>query len=500
MRYNLIPTSNLKEEYLRRHNLDLNKYNEDYDFNIDEEAINDFYNKLIENLDKKFLIVGDYDCDGICSVSIIKNLLKELSIENSYYIPSRIKEGYGLNKLIVDNAIKYRYDVILLVDNGVSCSEAIDYAYQHNIKVLIIDHHKFSDKPRCEAFLHQDLLSKEFEFASAGELCFLLSLKHYFDEYNLVLGGLTILSDYIVINAFNRFIVSEMLTYLNQFDYLPFNLLNEGSNYTGDSIKFNIIPKINSISRMETEKFNSNHAVKFLLSMFPNISDVNDYISSLNKTRKEESNKIFNEVISKKYEGNYVYISDNNIKEGYCSSLATKLSNYFDKPVFVFSESDGVCKGSGRCQSYDIYYLLSSYDKYVSFGGHEHAVGISILKENVDDFKKFLNNVILDMGQESVEDVYVVDVKDINESLVNDINSLGPFGNGYEMPIIGIKNNNYQSALLKNKYTKYLINNSLSAITFDEKYIGFVPDLIIGSLNKDSYHKGAFSIVIKALI
>lgn len=500
MKYNFIETTNIKEEYLKRHHLDLQKYNEDYDFNIDEKAINDFYEKLLEFKDKKFLIVGDYDCDGICSVVIIKNIFKELSINCNYYIPSRINEGYGLNKLIVDNAIKYEYDVILLVDNGVSCKDPIDYAYENGIKVFIIDHHKYIDEPRCEAFLHQNLLSEEFKYCSAGELCFLFSLRCYFDEYNLVLGALTILSDYIQINAFNRFIISEMINYLNELEFDPFNLLNDGSFYSGDSLKFNIIPKINSISRMESNAFNSNHAVKFLLSLYPDMKEVSEYITSLNKDRKDTSNKIFNNIISKKYESNYVLISSEDIHEGYCSSLATKLNNYFDKPVFIFNESDGVCKGSGRCQSFDIYYLLSSYDKYISFGGHEHAVGITLLKENLEDFNKFLNNVILDLGQESEEDVYLLNEKQINEQLINDIDSLGPFGNGYEMPLIAIKNNNYSTSLVKNKYTKFIINDSLTAITFDEKYIGFSPEYILGSVNRDSYHKGCYSIIIKALL
>lgn len=500
MKYNFIETSNLKEEYLKRHPLDLQKYNEKYDFNIDEEAINKFYEKLLEYKDKKFLIVGDYDCDGICSVTIIKNLFKELSIENNYYIPSRIKEGYGLNKLIVDNAIKYEYEAIMLVDNGVSCKESIDYAYENGIKVFIIDHHKFLEEPRCEAFLHQDLLSDEYKCCSAGELCFLLSLRCYFDEYNLVLGALTVLSDYIQINSFNRFIVSEMINCLNEIDFEPFNYLNESSFYSGESLKYNIIPKINSISRMESSAFNSNHAVKFLLSLYPDMKEVSEYISSLNKDRKDESNKLFNRIISNKYDENYILISSDKIHEGYCSSLATKLSNYYDKPVFIFNESDGICKGSCRCQSFDIYYLLSSYNKYISFGGHEHAVGITLLKDNLDDFCKFLNNVILNLNQESTEDVYLLDEKLINEQLINDIDSIGPFGNGYEMPLIAIRNNNYPTVLLKNKYIKFVVNDSLSAITFDEKYIGFSPEFIIGSVNRDSYHKNAFSIIIKALL
>lgn len=499
MKYNFIKTNNIIEDYLKKHNLDLLKYNEEYDFNINEEAINVFYDKLIQNKDLRFLIVGDYDCDGICSVAIIKNLFENLNIEHNYYIPSRLKEGYGLNKLIVDNAIKYKFNALLLVDNGVSCKEAIQYAYDNNIKVFIIDHHKFEDKPTCEAFLHQDLLDKEYCYSSAGELCFLLSLKCYFDEYNLVLAGLTILSDYILINSFNRFILKEMLTYLNDFDYEPLVLLNEGSIFSGSSLTFNIIPKINSVSRMETKEFNANHVVKFLLSKTTDLSKIAKFMSDLNNVRKKETNNIFNDVISKQYEEKYVFICSKDINEGYCSSLATKLSNYYDKTVFVLSDVDGVCKGSCRSQNLDIHSLLKDYPKYLSFGGHEHAVGLNILSSDVSDFVNYLNRLDFTVINEKEEDVYIFDPEYINDKLFSDINSLGPFGNGYESPIIGVSNNNFHTNVIKNKYTKFIINNNLSAITFDEKYLGYNPQYIFGSLNKDSYNIGAYSIIIKGL-
>ena len=499
MKYNFIETNDIVYEYRKKHNLDLNKYN-DYDFNINEDAINIFYYKLLENKDLKFLIVGDYDCDGICSVAIINNLFDNLGIKKNYYIPSRIKEGYGLNKLIVDNAIKFKYEAILLVDNGVSCKEAIDYAYANNIKVFIIDHHKFDDKPRCEAFLHQDLLSDEYKYSSAGELCFLLTLSSYFDEYNLVLAGLTILSDYIQINSFNRYMLSVMLDCLKELNFEPIYLLNESSTYTGTSITYNVIPKINSISRNEKEDFNANHMVKFLLSNYPNLKEIATYINDINKKRKIETNNIFNNLISDIYDKDYIFINSEDIKEGYCSSLSTKLSNYFDKPVFVLNKTGNLCKGSCRCQNLDIHSLLLNYPKYISFGGHEHACGLTINAVDVNDFINYLDTLNFKNIKESEEDVYIIDPNLVSDKLINEINYLGPFGNGYEMPIIGFKNNNYPSTIIKNKYMKFFINDKVSAITFDEKYIGFQPKYIFGSLNKDNYHEGAFSLIIKGLI
>lgn len=500
MKYNFIETNDLKSEFLKRHkSIDLNAYNDDYDFNINEECINSFYDKLLCFKDNNFLIVGDYDCDGICSVSIIRNLFKNLNIKHKFYIPSRLKEGYGLNKLIVDTAKKNNIDVLLLVDNGVTCNEAIDYAYQNNIKVFIIDHHKFENKPRCEAFLHQDLLSEEFKYASAGELCFLLSLKYSLDNFNLALCGLTILSDYILINSFNRFILSKTLNILNNNHYKCFELLNESSEYSTYSLTFNIIPKINSVSRMENDKFNANHVVNYLLSIYPNLDEIALYMNKLNSKRKNDSNKLFNDIISNKYDSDYIFICSKDINEGYCSSLATKLANHLDKTVFVLNENNGVCKGSCRSQNLDIHKLLSNYNNFVSFGGHEHAIGLSILSDNINDFVKYLDSLDYAVDEESCTDVYIFNPYFINQDLLNVLDSLGPFGNGYEMPLIGFINNNFKTIILKEKYTKFIINDKLSAITFEEKYLGYKPKYIFGNLNKDNYNKDAFSIIIKAL-
>lgn len=499
MKYNFIETNNLKEDFLNRHNLDLDKYN-NFDFNINEDIINDFYNKLILNRDLKFLIVGDYDCDGICSTTIMKNLLTSLNIEHSFYIPSRLKEGYGLNKLIVDNAIKHNYKAIILVDNGVTCTNEIEYAYKNNIKVFIVDHHNFIEKPRCEAMIHQSLLNKEFEYASAGELCFLLSLKYSYNDFNLILGGLSILSDYILINSFNRFIIKKMFDLLNENEYVSLNLLNGSDNYTNTSITFNIIPKINSISRMESKVLNPNHIVKFLISEYDNLSDISKEITSLNNLRKKDTSNLFNEIIKEDFKGNYILIASKEINEGYTSSLATKLSNYYDKPVFVLSICDGLCKGSGRAQNIDLFSLAKDFDKYISFGGHEHAVGVSIKDSDLDSFKSYLNNINFIKTNDNLQDVYLIDPELINDELIDDIESLGPFGNGYECPLICLENKDYDKSLLKGKYTKFFINDNLSCITFDEKFIGFNPEYIIGYIEKDSYRRYGFSMIIKDLV
>ncbi|MBQ2138315.1 MAG: hypothetical protein II432_02790, partial [Erysipelotrichaceae bacterium] len=96
------------------------------DFKVDDlKILNDFKDHLLSLKDKRFFIVGDYDCDGICATAIMKRLFDDLNIASNYYIPSRVKEGYGLNMRIVDTAADHGFDVLLCVDNGIIANEQL---------------------------------------------------------------------------------------------------------------------------------------------------------------------------------------------------------------------------------------------------------------------------------------------------------------------------------------------------------------------------------------
>ena len=106
------------------------------------DLIREFKEKLLSYKDESFFIVGDYDCDGICAVTIMKRLFDDLGIRANYYIPSRTKEGYGLNKKIVKTAYDNGFGVLLCVDNGVVCKEELALAREYGLKTFVIDHHE----------------------------------------------------------------------------------------------------------------------------------------------------------------------------------------------------------------------------------------------------------------------------------------------------------------------------------------------------------------------
>lgn len=463
------------------------------------QSLFDFKDKLLTLKDKHILIVGDYDCDGICATTITKRLLEHLGINNSYYIPSRIDDGYGLSEKIVSIAHKHHYDVIITVDNGVSATSSISLANSLGIKVMIIDHHEYVDIPDCYGFIHPNLLDKDFNKLSAGALCYLLSTLFYEDDYSLVLGGLSILSDMVGVLNYNRYLLKRMINILNTKDIYQIKLLN-GNSIDYDSLSFNAIPKINAVSRMG---YNANILVKYFLSdkdecikLLDSINKINDYRKNETKTECDLALSMLNR------KDKLALIVSSEFKEGICGLIANRISLNYDVPCIVFSKKDGLLKGSGRSrENFNIYeYLSNTRELFTSFGGHGQACGVCIEESRFDDLKAYIDTHKLNM-LDYQKDVISVEQTDIDFDLFNKIDSLKPFGIDFKEPLIHIKDFEYKSKfLIKNKYPKFTVDNKLSAISFNEydSYRQFSD--LYAYIRKDDYHAGAVSLLIEDLL
>ena len=468
--------------------------------NIDyHQSLLDFKDKLLSIKDKQVLIVGDYDCDGICATTITKRLLEHLGINNSYYIPSRIDEGYGLSDKIVNLASKHHFDVIITVDNGVSALSSISLANSLGIKVMIIDHHEYQEVPACYGFIHPNLLSNDFNKLSAGALCYLLSTLFYEDDYSLVLGGLSILSDMVGVLNYNRYLLKRMINILNTKDIYQIKLLN-GNSIDYDSLSFNAIPKINAVSRMG---YNANILVKYFLSDKQECLRLLDSINKINDYRKNETKSECDLALSLlNRKDKLALIVSSEFKEGICGLIANRISLNYDVPCIVFSKKDGLLKGSGRSrENFNIYeYLSNTRDLFTSFGGHGQACGVCIEESKLDDLKAYIDTHKLNM-LDYQKDVISVEQTDIDFDLFNKIDSLKPFGIDFKEPLIHIKDFEYKSKfLIKNKYPKFTVDNKLTAISFNEydSYRQF--NDIYAYIRKDDYHQGAVSLLIEDML
>lgn len=500
MNYNLIETDDVIKSILDLNNINKEDLNKEYDFIIKDEVFLNFKEKLLEHKNDRFLIVGDYDCDGICATTIIKKLLNKLEIGNNFIIPSRLKEGYGLNSDIVKMAKDNGFNSLILVDNGIVANEAIDLANSLNLNVFIIDHHEYQELPNALAIIHTNIVSETYKDLSAGGLSFVLSKCFYDDELSLVLGGLSTLSDMMSVIGFNRYLIKEMMKLLKENNIYQMNLLNDRNRFTYDSLSFDVIPKINALSRMEPIG-DANKLVIYFLSDEKTCECTIEQINYVNEKRKQCTKDMMHEVKglldpSKKID----VISSINFKEGLCGLVSTRISKENNKPSFILTIKDDEYIGSGRSiASFNLYETMKDFKHYNTFGGHSGAVGLSFDKAYYNDFIKYVD--CLDYEDESISnDVLNVSIDDLDLDLLDKIENLKPFGTNFNMPLFSIKNQDYKKSIVSNRFPKYFINNKLSAISFNEKHKDIKPNYFIGVLRKDNYNKDSVQFIIEDLI
>lgn len=484
--------------HVRLEDLDVSNFFVDYN----NQLLIDFKEKLLQNQNDKFLIVGDYDCDGICATAIMKKLLTDMNIEHNYYIPSRSNEGYGVNMKIVQTAVDNNFNALLLLDNGVSAEEEIAYAKKNHIKVYIIDHHEYVDVPDVDGFLHPNLFDSAYSDMCAGGLSALFSNSIREDDLTIVLGGLATLADMVSVFDYNRYLMKKMIEILNTKNVYQINLLAKTKTYDYDKLSFDVIPKINAVSRLD-EFLNVNMVVKYLLAdedyCLKNvvaINKINDARKELSKNESIIASSMFDET------KNINVLVSSEFKEGLCGLIANKLLTQYHKPVIVLSIKDDLLVGSCRSiPGFNIYeYLKKCEGIFEAFGGHALAVGLSIRKDNLEILNKYIETHPIEIEEVS-EDVLLIDSKEVDFELFNCINSLKPFGTNFKEPLFMINGVNYKRKfIVGNKYPKYYVNEICDAISFNSNNIDKQFESIIGKIKKDEYHNNKLSILIEDLL
>lgn len=481
-----------------KQDIDVSNFNVDYNLDI----LNKFKDKLLSYKDKKFLIVGDYDCDGICSTTIIKKLFDEIGIENNYYIPSRTKEGYGLNNKIIENARDNGFDCLFLVDNGVAATEQLQLAKEFGITVFIIDHHEYREDPMCEAFLHPNLFPKEYGQMCAGGLSALVANSFKEDDFYTTLGGLATVADMVNIFNYNRYIALKAQRIIADGKIEPINYLLDDLEPTFINIEFSIIPKINAVSRLD-DLLNVNYVVKFLLSSGRECYEYYLKIDNINAVRKNFSKRMHEQALTMiDNTKNVIVIKSDKFKVGLCGLVANRLLEEYKKPVIVFSQDGDKLSGSGRSvPGTNLYeYLKGAEELFEAYGGHELAVGITINENNFDALMAYIDSHELNY-EEPYTDVLVLNQETVGPKTLEEINSLEPFGSNFNLPLFAIRYPKVLSKIMAGgKYPKYDLNRSFSAISFDSKLDDKHFKYMIGKFRKDRFYDNKLNLVIEELV
>lgn len=416
---------------------------------------------------------------GICATTILYRSLINYGIQSGYYIPNRFKEGYGLNEDIVENAYQKGYSLIITVDNGVKSFEAIEYAKNKGIDVIVSDHHDYDEKIECTCFLHSFEMGEDYKYYSGAAIALGIAraLKMACKD-DVVLACIALLADVMQLKKETRIIVKYGIKYLNEGCCLPIQCLplQKIKNWNEEVIAFQVIPKINCMGRL-ADRANVNTMVRYLLC--DNYATINDFakqVSKLNDDRKTLSNEMYQKAKSLvKDEYGFQLLFDDSFHEGIVGLVANRLCQEYQKPVMVASIHHNCFKGSIRSDgSIDLRDFFNDFkDNLETYGGHEKAAGISLLRSNKQKIQDFVNNK-MKMNNYHYEASYDVIDMDINSLTINDVISLDelrPYGEGFDEPLFIFRNVEVKSckAMGKDMHTKWVINDEIEAILFNSK-------------------------------
>ena len=448
--------------------------------------------KAIENKEK-IMIYGDYDADGITSITVLKKYLNEIGLKTGEYIPNRLNEGYGLNKDAISKIYNDGYKLMITVDCGISGLEEVDYANSLGMEIIITDHHEPAEKlPEAIAVIDAKRKDNKYPFnqlAGVGVVFKLipaistelkLEEKEYLKYLDLVCIGT--ISDIVPLVDENRVIAKLGLKLIEKTKNIGLKtLLNIADLRKIDStaISFGVAPRINACGRMG---FQEEALQLFLTEDSGEATKIAKRLVQFNQERQAKEKQIFEEVIEKiekdDKDKKCIVLAEENWHHGVIGIVASKITEIYYKPSILICLEGDKGKGSGRSiPGFDLYTALTKCSDYIEkFGGHSMAIGITIKKENFEKLKEAIEKYAQESNISDIMPIINIDkeinLKNINIEEVKSLELLEPFGEGNKMPIFLLRNLKIDSirALSGGKHLKLTLkqdNNIVDAIGFN---------------------------------
>ncbi len=363
---------------------------------------------------KKIAVWGDYDVDGITSTCLVLDVLEGHGVEALWHIPSRATEGYGLNNQGIDDLIEVGAEVLLTVDCGISDNEAIAYARERGMTVIISDHHLPPEElPQAHAICNPQLAPCPCPFlAGVGVAFFLMCAvntkleKHFKQKYDmrhvLDLVALGTLADVVSLQGQNRILVKNGLLMVATANRPGIAALKKVCKFAiaaklgASQVVFTLAPRINAAGRM-------GHAAKAVQLLrakdFDTALPMAFELDAMNADRKKEEEQIHKEareqaLMQKEAHGLVLYGA--HWHSGIIGIVASRIMDEFNCPVLILCDSNGIVKGSGRSiKQFHIYEGISELAPILlGFGGHKLAAGLSLLPENIEKLRQGFNDVV----------------------------------------------------------------------------------------------------------
>ena len=414
---------------------------------------------------EKICVYGDYDADGVTSTSLLYSYLRDsLGADVMFYIPTRTGEGYGMNKSAVDKIHSLGITLIITVDNGISAREEIDYANTLGIDTVITDHHMPSGAiPKAVAVVnaHQKDDKSPFKDFSGVGVAFKLVMAiegEYADVDSLLenfsdIATLGTIGDIVPLVGENRTLVKNGLRHIQNSDRIGINAMKQESGIAekeinSSNVAFTLVPRINAGGRLGS----SEKSVNLLLT-----EDEDEAVTIADKLGMDnrERQSIEKEILASIDEevrrtpnivnDKILVFAGKGWHQGVVGIAASRIKDIYDKPTIIIGiDDDGVARGSGRSvEGFSLCDAVFACSEHLThFGGHPMAVGISLEKEKINDFRKAINAYCKDIKMPY--NILHIDCKlnpnQLDLSILDCLSYIEPCGASNPSPIFGLYN------------------------------------------------------------
>ena len=522
--------NNIVNQILKSRNIDLDykdfievNFNKIYeDRFLNQEAAE---NKIMEAIDKKekIAIYGDYDADGITGTAIGLNILRNLGADTTYYINDRFTEGFGINEKGVIALHKEKVGLIITVDNGIAGIEGVKKAKELGIEVIITDHHEPNSEilpdclivnpkqPNCPS-LNKEITGVGVLFKVLLNICKKLG-KELIAKKEMDLVALGTVADMAPLIGENRLIVKTGLMIWNHSKgkYGIKKLIEKTGvkkEVTTYELGFIFAPILNAESRLRGKPV---LGITVLTSNDTREIDMAvDELIEINNKRKEmleQQIQIGESLIDP--EKNLFFIYDNRITEGIAGLIASRIMDSYKVPTIVLGKThEGYYKGSGRSiKEFNLKKALDKNSKLLkNYGGHKLACGLTIEQDNLILVKNFLETegkMQLE-NKEAIYNIYIdskLKMNDLNMELIDSLNKLEPFGNGFTRPLFLIEEILIDNIIyMKEVHSKFSING-IEFIAFNKLLNKGKKLSIVGNPQINSYNgRQSIQFVIKEIL
>ena len=420
---------------------------------------------------KKIRVIGDYDIDGVNATYILQQGLAGLGADVDTDIPDRIKDGYGLNQMLIDRAVEDDVDTIITCDNGIAAMNEIAYGKENGMTIVVTDHHEVpyleenGEKkyllPPADAVVDPHRADCEYPFKGLCgaavayklvEVLYRVSGKseqevEHLQERLMENVAIATIGDVMDLVGENRVFVKKGLELLKTTKNEGLHALMQctgvdTANLNTYHIGFVIGPCINAGGRLDTAK----RALELLnasnrreaVTLAADLKELNDSRKEMTEEGVEEAVRQIESSSWKDDQVLVVYLPE--CHESIAGIIAGRIKERYYRPTFVLTKGETGVKGSGRSiEAYDMFAEMSRCrELFTKFGGHKLAAGLSLEEEKVEVFRKRINE-LADLTEEDLQMKVSIDMRlpfpYINEELIHELKILEPFGKGNGKPL-----------------------------------------------------------------